>query len=115
MKTEYITLKEATLSNNCPECYATESLLLSFKQKKVTSSWKTKITDQLTEQMVCTQCKSTIFPGQWNIDIERVYEYHKKTIGAPQSVLQFTTLFYGLLVVLALLLIAGIGYFFFYV
>ena len=35
MKAEYKILKEANLTNNCPVCYANDSMVISFKQKKI--------------------------------------------------------------------------------
>ncbi|MDF9301162.1 hypothetical protein P5P81_00825 [Tritonibacter mobilis] len=50
MKTEYINLKKAVLNNNCPECFATESLTLSFDQKKVTSPFVIQIRKEIIEK-----------------------------------------------------------------
>ena len=94
MKTEYIILKEAILNNNCPECYATESLSLSFKQKRLFSKLYIKTKGEVIEQMDCKKCETTIFPGRWTDDIERVYNYHKKTIHLQTSSIRFTGLFY---------------------
>ncbi|KAA1243761.1 hypothetical protein [Aquimarina sp. RZ0] len=103
MKTEYIVLKETILNNNCPECYATESLLLSFKQEKVFSRLVIKTKKTIVEQMDCKQCETTIFPGRWTDDIERVYEYHKKTLQPKPSSTRFTNTTYLLLLLFFLL------------
>ncbi|WP_378179373.1 hypothetical protein [Aquimarina sp. SS2-1] len=97
MKTEYIVLKEAVLNNNCPECYATESLLLSFKQKRQFSKLFIKTKREILESMDCQKCETTIFPGRWTDDIERVYSYHKKTIDPKKSGIRFTNLSYILI------------------
>ncbi|WP_299313434.1 hypothetical protein [uncultured Aquimarina sp.] len=94
MKTEYIVLKEAVLNNNCPECYSTEGLLLSFKQQKQLSKLFIKTKKEVIESMDCRKCETTIFPGRWTDDIERVYNYHKKTIDLKPSSIKFTRLFY---------------------
>ncbi|WP_299259673.1 hypothetical protein [uncultured Aquimarina sp.] len=94
MKTEYIVLKEAVLNNNCPECYSTEGLLLSFKQQKQLSKLFIKTKKEVIESMDCRKCETTIFPGRWTDDIERVYNYHKKTIDLKPSNIKFTRLFY---------------------
>ncbi|WP_298548536.1 hypothetical protein [uncultured Aquimarina sp.] len=112
MKTEYILLKEAVLNNNCPECYSTESLLLSFKQKRQLSKLFIKTKGEIIESMDCKKCETTIFPGRWTDDIERVYNYHKKTINSKSSGIQFTGLFY--IVVLLVLIITGGLYAFLY-
>lgn len=104
VKTEYIILKETILNNNCPECYATESLSLSFKQKRLFSKLFIKTKADIVEQMDCKKCETTIFPGRWTDDIERVYDYHKKTIDLQPSGIRFTGLFY-LIVLLGLALL----------
>lgn len=110
MKTEYIVLKEAILNNNCPECYAKGSLLLFFKQKKIFSKFTIKTKATVIEKMNCTKCGSEIFPGRWTDDIERVYNYHKKTINPKSSTIRFTNLFYILLFLI--LLVGSIVYLF---
>lgn len=109
MKTEYIVLKETILNNNCPECYATESLFLSFKQKKVSSRFMIKIHSTIIGKMKCQKCKSEIFPGRWTEDIERVYNYHKKTIVPQTASTQFKSTFY-LIILFFLLAVITISY-----
>ncbi len=108
MKTEYIILKEAALNNNCPECYSTNGMILSFKQKKQRSKLLVKTKGNVIESINCNTCENQIYPGQWTQDIERVYEYHKKTITSIPSSIRFTKLFYFLFLVLVL--VAGAGY-----
>ncbi|MDH7446046.1 hypothetical protein [Aquimarina sp. 2201CG14-23] len=105
MKTEYIVLKETILNNNCPECYSTESLTLSFKQKKLLNNFFVKTKGEVIESMNCKKCETIIFPGRWTDDIERVYDYHKKTISATPTSIKFTGLFYVMLL-LSLLILA---------
>ncbi|MGY3792145.1 hypothetical protein [uncultured Aquimarina sp.] len=114
MKTEYIILKNAILNNNCPECYATKSLQLSFKQKKVLSKLYIKTEKDVIESMDCQKCDTTIYPGRWTDDIERVYEYHKKTISVASSGIRFTKLFYTILFLLILIVSCAIGAFLFF-
>ncbi len=108
MKTEYIVLKEAVLTNNCPECYSTEGMVLSFKQQRVKTKLLTKTKANIIESINCNKCESQIFPGQWTADIERVYNYHKKTITRISSSIRFSPLFYGILIFFILLVVAGV-------
>ncbi len=103
MKTEYITLKEAALTNNCPECYSTDGMVLSFKQQRIKNKLLTKTKGTIIESINCSKCKTQIFPGQWTTDIERVYNYHKKTITHISGSLRFSTLFYVVLFALILI------------
>ncbi|AXT62215.1 hypothetical protein D1816_18230 [Aquimarina sp. AD10] len=112
MKTEYITLKETTLTNNCPECYSTDGMVLSFKQQKLKTKFLIKTKKHIIDHIECTKCENQIYPGQWTLDIERVYEYHKKTITSIPSSTKFTGLFYSLLIIV--LLIVGLGYTYLY-
>ncbi len=112
MKTEFIVLKEAPLTNNCPVCYANDGMVLSFRQKRLKSKFLIKTNGALIEGISCKKCESDIFPGQWTKDIERVYDYHKKTIEPKSGSIHFTKLFYILFVLIMLTL--GIGYLYLY-
>ncbi|WP_109302293.1 hypothetical protein [Aquimarina sp. AU474] len=105
MKTEYIILKEATLTNNCPECYSTDGMTLSFKQEKLKSKLLIKTNKNVIESIHCGKCETQIFAGQWTKDIERVYEYHKKTISSKPSSIKFTGLFFLLSFVLLAMIV----------
>ncbi len=106
MKTEYIILKEAKLTNNCPECYSTEGMTLSFKQKMVKSKLFVNTKGDVKETIFCSKCENQIFPGQWTLDIERVYDYHKKTIDQKRGSLKFTKYFYLILLAILIVVIA---------
>lgn len=112
MKTEYIVLKEATLNNNCPECYSTEGMILSFKQKRTKSKLLVTTKGHIIESIKCNKCESKIFPGQWTIDIERVYDYHKKTIARKAPSIRFTSLFYIVLFLVLIFTVFGYIYIF---
>lgn len=110
MKTEYIILKETTLNNNCPECYSTDGMILSFKQQRLKSKLLVKTKSNIIESINCSKCENEIFPGQWTIDIERVYDYHKKTINNESGSMRFTGLFYILLLLIILTALGGFIY-----
>ncbi|TPN87556.1 hypothetical protein [Aquimarina algicola] len=107
LETEYIILKETPLTNNCPECYSKDGMVLSFKQKRSKSRFLIKTDKKIVESIQCHKCESTIFPGQWTLDIERVYDYHKKTITKEPGSMKFTGLFYALLVLSILVFVSG--------
>ncbi|GAA4273466.1 hypothetical protein U6A24_19155 [Aquimarina gracilis] len=110
MKSEYIILKETKLTNNCPECYSNDGMVLSFKQEKQKSKLLIRTKKNVFESIECGKCENTIYPGQWTTDIERVYDYHKKTITALPGSLKFTGLSYFLVIVVILILAAGYIY-----
>jgi hypothetical protein len=105
VKTEYITLKETTLTNNCPECYSTDGMILSFKQQKLKSKLLVKTKSNIIESINCNKCETQIYPGQWTLDIERVYNYHKKTIDHKSGSLHFTRLFYTLMLLITVIIV----------
>lgn len=79
MKSTPKLISKTTLKSNCPECYTTEGLNLEFYQTYVDSYWYKRFLKQLTSKMYCTKCETEIFPVSWTPDIERLYEYHKKS------------------------------------
>ncbi|MFI2741352.1 hypothetical protein ACG2LH_01320 [Zhouia sp. PK063] len=97
MKTKQKILKTAALTNNCPECYANDGLHLSFYQKMVKTKWYTKQTTEITEELVCQKCNSTIYPVRWTDDIERVYDFYYRSILPINTSFQFSKLSYILM------------------
>lgn len=78
MSEKLITVKEVVLKNNCPECFNTNGLQLTFKQKFVETLWYKKVTLDTVHQLHCNTCKTTIYPVSWTNDIERVFEYQQR-------------------------------------
>ena len=85
MSEKLITIKEVALNNNCPECYSKDGLHLTFKQKFLETKFYKSITSEITHEIECKTCNSTIYPVQWTADIERVFEYQKKTFVPKKS------------------------------
>lgn len=82
----FFTLKEARISNNCPECYSNDSLELTFKQKLTETNFYKAITDELTSELHCLNCEVQIFPISWTDDIEQVVDYNKRALNMkPKS------------------------------
>jgi len=100
-------IKAADLSNNCPECFNQE-LQLSFYQKHLKNRFFHRITKDVTYQLKCKKCESTLYPVKWTADIERVFEYYQKMAVPKKATIRFSALFYVLLLVL---LLAVGGYF----
>ncbi len=78
MDEKLITIKEVALNNNCPECYNTNGLQLTFKQKFIETSLYKSITNETTQAIHCKTCSTDIFPVMWTEDIERVFAYQQK-------------------------------------
>lgn len=83
----YSTLKQARISNNCPECYSNDSLEITFKQKRTETKFYKAITKEIIAEIHCLNCKLQIFPSRWTDAIDRVVDYHKRAIHTePNSV-----------------------------
>ncbi|MEM6892586.1 MAG: hypothetical protein AAGD88_14635 [Bacteroidota bacterium] len=104
-KSKKIVIKDAEISNNCPECFNQE-LRITFYQKHTYNAFFHRTTDEVTHEIKCKKCFSIIYPVNWTADIERVFEYYNKLVVPDRSSLRFTTLFFVLLLLL-LALIAG--------
>lgn len=104
------TLHIAQLKNNCPTCFGADGLKLTFKQEEKESSFFVKPSTQLEESLYCQNCDTTIYPVNWDIDIERVYEYNKKIAETKRRSLKVKPLFYIMIFGGAVLLAAGIYY-----
>lgn len=105
MATEKLVLiKEADLSNNCPECF-NQDLKLSFYQKHRFGKLFHRVTSEVTNHVICNKCGSDIYPIKWTDDIERMFEYYKKMVQPEKKSLKLKPLFY----ILILLIIALIG------
>lgn len=77
-------LHSARINNNCPECFSTDGLEFSFSQNEKETQLYRKASQKIEEVLFCHNCGHTIYPVNWNDDIERVYSYHKK-LANPQS------------------------------
>ncbi len=101
-----IVIKEAELTNNCPECF-NQDLKLTFYQKHRYGTLFHKITNEVTSQVLCNKCGSDIYPSKWTDDIERIFEYYQKMVVSEKTSLKFTTLFY--VIIILLLALAAVG------
>ena len=81
---QYFTLKEVQLNNNCPECYSSEGLELTFKQRFVETVFYKAISEDTIEEMHCNTCNTDIFPVRWTNDIEQVVAYQQRAV-QPKS------------------------------
>ena len=105
MKAKYFTVKEVPLSNHCPECYSTQGLHLTFKQKFLETPFYKAISNDLKHHMACTNCNTEIFPVRWTEDIERVFEYHQRALVPKSATFKLTTLTFVLLVLMIILVV----------
>ncbi len=105
---ELVNIKEAEITNNCPECF-NQDMTLRFFQKHLYGTFYHKITSEITHELRCNTCESIIYPVKWTEDIERIFEYYQKMIIPSSSKTQFTWKFY-LVLALVILLTALVVY-----
>ncbi len=101
-KQKMVVIKEADITNNCPECFNQE-LKLSFYQKHTYNALFKKTTNEVTHEIKCKKCFSMIYPVNWTPDIERVFEYYNKLVTPAKTTIKFTSLFFILLMVIVLI------------
>ncbi len=106
-KEKQIAIKEAEITNNCPECFNQE-LKLTFYQKHTFNPLYHRTTDMVTHEIKCKKCFSIIYPVNWTDDIERVFDYYNKLVTPNKPSIRFTILFFVILVLVIGLIAAGI-------
>ncbi len=94
---DYRIIKEAPLTNNCPECF-NQDLTLTFSQKHIQTRLFHKTTSELRRELKCNTCQNIIYPVTWTEDIERTVGYYEKAVQPEKSSLQPKPLFYILLI-----------------
>ncbi|WP_417290613.1 hypothetical protein [Corallibacter sp.] len=106
MKEQFITIKEAALNNNCPECYNTNGLQITFKQKFVETNLYKSITKETTQEIECKTCNTIIYPVNWTDDIERVFAYQKKAFQPKKASLKLKKTAWLLIIVSVIVVVA---------
>ncbi|MEO6347689.1 MAG: hypothetical protein ABIO60_07245 [Aquaticitalea sp.] len=84
MEEKFFTVKEVELINHCPECYSTDGLQLTFKQKFVENAFYKAISNDIKHTLVCHTCNTEIYPVRWTNDLEQVFEYQQRAF-VPKS------------------------------
>lgn len=109
-KEKNLVLKEADITNNCPECYNQE-LKLTFFQKHAYNAFYHRTTNEVTHEIKCKKCNSIIYPVNWTPDIERVFDYYNKLVSPDRPSVRFTTLFFIILILMIALVGAGVYFY----
>lgn len=109
-KEKNLVLKEADITNNCPECYNQE-LKLTFFQKHTYNAFYHRTTNEVTHEIKCKKCNSIIYPVNWTPDIERVFDYYNKLVSPDRPSVRFTTLFFIILILMIALVGAGVYFY----
>lgn len=102
MKTTEHILHIAKLKNNCPECYKTDGLEISFAQTELENRFYLKNQKDIIETIYCHNCKNIIYPVSWNDDIEKIHNYHKKQTSPRSTSFRLKPLTFAILLGLAI-------------
>lgn len=111
MKAQFLTIKEVSLNNNCPECYNNTGLRLTFKQKFEESRFYKSLTNETNHVLSCKTCNTTIYPVSWSDDIERVVEYHQRAFVPKKASFKLNKKAWILIGAAIALLVTGIVFF----
>jgi hypothetical protein len=106
-KSEFKIIREAPLTNNCPECFG-QDLTLRFYQKHISSLFYRSITSEVKQELQCNTCHTLLYPVTWTEDIERSVEYYQKAVTPEPTRIRFKPIFWILVLVVILLVAAGI-------
>ncbi|MDT0556418.1 hypothetical protein [Patiriisocius hiemis] len=104
-------LHKSKIANNCPTCYANNDLEFTFSQEIAENPLFIMPSKEVEETLFCHNCNNTIYPVNWDEDIERVYEYHKKLADPNKASFKLKTLGYILVIGDILLLLYLVYYF----
>ncbi len=106
-KEKLVTIKEADITNNCPECF-NQDMRITFYQKHKYGKLYDRTTNEISHSIKCNTCSSMIYPVNWTQDIERIFEYYQKMATPEKASIRFTRLFYILMLLLVAVVAGGI-------
>ncbi|MEZ4793511.1 MAG: hypothetical protein R2783_08650 [Gelidibacter sp.] len=105
MEEKFFTVKEVVLNNHCPECYSTDGLQLTFRQRFVENAFYKAISNDIKHSMVCHTCHTEIFPVRWTKDVERVFDYQQRAFVPRAATFKLKKLSWILLVITIVLVV----------
>lgn len=110
MKSVQHQLHRARLQNNCPECFGTDGLEITFFQEEKENAFYSKASRKVEETLFCHKCETILYPEQWDEDIEKIYDYHKKQARPISSAYKLKPLAYLVIILDTAVLIALLYY-----
>lgn len=105
-KEKLVVIKEAEITNNCPECF-NQDMKITFKQKHLYGKLFDRTTKEVSHTIICNKCHSIIYPVNWTEDIERTFNYYQKMVTPEKPAIRFTSLFY--FIVLSIVVLIGVA------
>ncbi len=98
------------MGNNCPECF-NKNLRLTFYQKHNCNFFFDRTTKEISNKVQCLKCTEVIYPVAWTDDIERSFDYYRKTVTPLPARLKLTKGFF--ILVTGILVGLGVAYSFY--
>lgn len=83
-------------------------LSVTFYQKQKFGKFIHKTTNEVSNDIKCQRCHSTIYPVNWTDDIERSFNYYQKLAVPEKTSIKFTSLFYIVILVLIALVATAV-------
>lgn len=109
-KIEQKTIREAPLTNNCPECFG-QDLILRFYQKHLNGPLYHRVTSEISKELKCNTCGTVLYPVTWTEDIERSVAYYQKAVQAAPARIRIRPLLL-ILILVGVLLFGALVYFY---
>lgn len=103
-----VVIREAPLSNNCPECF-NQDMTLRFSQRHRVSRLIHRVYGEVHRELRCNTCNNVIYPVSWTEDIERSVEYYEKLVEPKKATIRLKPLSY-ILMLLGVAAVAAVAY-----
>lgn len=110
MKETLEKLYNTRLNNNCPECYDVNGLELTIYQREKENALYSQASPNIETELHCNTCNTRIYPVNWDLDIERIVDYHSKRVKTKPSTIRLKKLAYFLIATDIILLILLVYY-----
>ncbi len=106
----YDPIGQQQLDVQCPECHQPNCLELHFYQKRIETSFSTKISKRVTGVLFCHHTQSEVSPVLWTDEIERSFKAEKAKLRLTPTSLKFNKWFYFIIAVPILAFAVAMGY-----
>jgi len=107
----YDPIGQKEIPSRCPDCGNQNCLELHFYQKRIETPFSKKVSKKVTGILYCHHTKTEISPVLWSDDIEKRFKNEKTKLQLNPTGFKFTKWFYGILILLVVMISGVIGYF----
>jgi len=107
----YDPVGQKEIPNKCPDCGNQNCLKLHFYQKRIETPFSKKVSKKVTGVLFCENTQTEISPVLWSDEIEHRFKTEKEKLQLHPTGLKFTKWFYGIFILLTVMIVVAIGYF----